>query len=657
MSLQNLLDELDGNTEAAAASDSALEPDDDDHDDEGGDDDGENSAADIDELIHPTPRSWTDKEWADMMDPRSPAAPHLGAGARSTSESPSLDVKTANATTGNGVSGASTSSPNGKARAGNAGSSSATRAKGNTGAAPRAGGNTVYVDHREALVAADVIQVLGRTGAIYQRDGALVRVLPDDGNRPRIRGMTVANVREAAARFCVFKTNSKKPKIIHPPQWMAPMVYASGVYSDMPVLRGVVSAPTLRPDGSVITAPGYDRTTGLYYVPMSEYPAVPKQAPTRDDARASAKTLLDVFADFPFKDSTDGAATLALIEALVMRDQVDGPVPAALVNGNVPGIGKGKLVMTAGAIALGVKVAIMPKTDDDESTRKRLTAFAEHGERILLLDNVTSFGGPIWDAALTSERITDRPVGAREMIDLPWRAVVAVTGNGVRLLGDMGRRVLPIRLHTSIVEPEGRTGFKHPLPRWALANHPTLYMHALTIARYALIDQTTDVGGTPWGSYESWFDLVRRAVVLATDVDPMATRELVKRADENVIALRQLLLAIHNLGRLTASNLIAKAEDLQQPNRELREALSVLAPGPGGRLHPRGVGSHLQRHVDRVVRYDDGAEYALRRDDKSSLGTLWFAERVRDPDPITPKGNPLDEVGGVRRLTPPANGR
>jgi hypothetical protein len=48
---------------------------------------------------------------------------------------------------------------------------------------------------------------------------------------------------------------------------------------------------------------------------------------------------------------------------------------------------------------------------------------------------------------------------------------------------------------------------------------------------------------------------VRRAVVLATDVDPMATRELVKRADENVIALRQFLLTIQNLGRLTASNL------------------------------------------------------------------------------------------------------
>jgi hypothetical protein len=398
--------------------------------------------------------------------------------------------------------------------------------------------NLIYVDQQEHAVVAEVIDAFGHTDAIFQRDGALVRVQTDDDKRPRIRAMTVANVREAASKHCVFLTPTKKPKMIHPPQWMAPMVHASGVYPGIPVLRAVVHAPTLRPDGTVIAEPGYDRTTGLYYAPASTYPPVLKQAPTLDDARQAAQALLAAFRDFPFKEPADGAATLALIESLVMRDLVDGPVPATLVNGNVPGIGKGKLVATAGAIALGIKVPVMPKTDDDESTRKRLVSFAERGEGILLLDNVTSFGGPIWDAALTSERIIDRPVGAREMVDLPWRAVVAVTGNGVRLLGDMGRRVLPIRLHTEVVDPEGRTGFKHALPRWALENHSVLYMHALTIARYALVDQTTDVGGAPWGSYEAWFDLVRSAVVLGVVAEHLPRRSRPETPDDLRVGAR-----------------------------------------------------------------------------------------------------------------------
>jgi hypothetical protein len=290
----------------------------------------------------------------------------------------------------------------------------------------------------------------------------------------------------------------------------------------------------------------------------------------------------------------------------------------------------------------------MPKSDDDEATRKRLVAFSERDERILLLDNVTSFGGPIWDAALTSDRITDRPVGARDMVDLPWRAVVAVTGNGVKLLGDVGRRVLPVRLKTDAVDPESRTGFRYPLPRWAIDNHPQLYLHALAVARHAVVDQVTKADGTPWGSFEAWCEVVRRAVVLATGVDPLATRELVKGADDTAVALRQFLVAIQNLGKRTAAELINEAEattdERIKRNPELHETLCVLAGGAGGKLHPRGVGTQLQRHADRVVRYDDGSECKLQRDATSSRGTLWYVVRVREPDPVKPK---VSETGSA----------
>ncbi|KPC93027.1 hypothetical protein ADL27_21925, partial [Streptomyces sp. NRRL F-6602] len=35
----------------------------------------------------------------------------------------------------------------------------------------------------------------------------------------------------------------------------------------LPHLRGIITSPVVRPDGSLLHAPGYDKTTGLYLQP------------------------------------------------------------------------------------------------------------------------------------------------------------------------------------------------------------------------------------------------------------------------------------------------------------------------------------------------------------------------------------------------------
>ena len=58
----------------------------------------------------------------------------------------------------------------------------------------------------------------------------------------------------------------------------------------LPPLSGVLSAPTLRRDGSLLTTPGYDKATGLYDGPSQEFLAVPEK-PIQDDARAALAVL------------------------------------------------------------------------------------------------------------------------------------------------------------------------------------------------------------------------------------------------------------------------------------------------------------------------------------------------------------------------------
>ena len=96
-----------------------------------------------------------------------------------------------------------------------------------------------------------------------------------------------------------------------------PRVMAGGA------LEGVVDCPMLRPDGSVISAPGFDAATGLLVVANGVFPEIPER-PTQEDARRAAAVLLDLVRDFPFKSHAHRSGWLASVSPLVLR--VCGPL-------------------------------------------------------------------------------------------------------------------------------------------------------------------------------------------------------------------------------------------------------------------------------------------------------------------------------------------
>jgi hypothetical protein len=68
-------------------------------------------------------------------------------------------------------------------------------------------------------------------------------------------------------------------------------------------LRGIIEAPILRPDGTLLQTPGYDSATGLFFHSEENWPLVPDQ-PTRAQAQAAVRTLLEPFSEFPFVDDS-----------------------------------------------------------------------------------------------------------------------------------------------------------------------------------------------------------------------------------------------------------------------------------------------------------------------------------------------------------------
>ena len=137
------------------------------------------------------------------------------------------------------------------------------------------------------------------SGLIYQRSDALVHVTRDAPPRkeskiltrtpqaPRIVIMEPARLREllsTTARFAERKggqgTSQPRLKSVLPPKWLVETLLARQQW-ELPQLDGIVEAPFLRPDGTIVGAPGFDEATStLLKRAAANYRGPPQTTPS-----------------------------------------------------------------------------------------------------------------------------------------------------------------------------------------------------------------------------------------------------------------------------------------------------------------------------------------------------------------------------------------
>lgn len=423
-----------------------------------------------------------------------------------------------------------------------------------------------------------------------------------------------------------------------------------------PLLEGIIQSPTLRPDGSMLTQPGYDASTGLYLdFNGTTFPSLPA-SPTLDDARSALGRLVEVFQDFPFaiREPSAGttnpylSATLAAVLTLVGRPAIAGNVPLFGVTSTAPGSGKGLLVDTISRIGTGRYAPKMGQTLDDNEELKRLLALALEGASVCCLDNVTHpLGNQYLDMALTAQAITGRILGQTQTAEAPWNAVLFATGNNLSYRGDMTRRVVPIALDPKMEKPEERSGFTHPdLEAWVTKERPRLVTCALTILRAFFVAGRPAQGLTPYGSFQPWSDLVRTALVWLGEADPCEGRkDLAAQTDDAYEHLAALLTAweacyalkadgtspdktINQVKQDIALYTVATGTEAKDavPTTwdELREALAPFDRRFDGKsLNTLRVGNALRAIEGRVI----GCK-RLRRHGEYRHNALWRIEKV-----------------------------
>ena len=472
----------------------------------------------------------------------------------------------------------------------------------------------IEVGTDESRVVDEAIAALAIAQEVYVRGPEIVEIVTDT---PATRGVTRVGplvrihrspeprVRELLSTYAQWMSTGRDGESLveaHPPLWAVRAVVSRGHWPALRPLIAVAEAPTMRPDGTIITEPGYDPATGIYLAPGVRV-TIPDH-PTRGQAIAAVAVLADIIGDFPLASEAGRSAWIAGVLTAAVRPAIDGPAPMIIIDASVPGAGKTLMVDASAMITTGRPAARTTFVADDAEMRKRITAIALAGDPLALLDNVVgTIGCPSLDAALTGTTWRDRVLGSSAMTgELPMRTVWWATGNGLVIGADLVRRALLVRLEPMVERPEERSGWRHP----RLLDHvrdvrAELLSAALTIPRAYAVAGRPDQGLTPMGSYTAWSDLVRSAVVWVGMADPCATIGEIRACDPRADALAGLL-ATWPAAPDTPVN-VAELLAAATPGTPWRAVLCEWCPPRGADLLPvsRALGNRLRGVRRRVV--------------------------------------------------------
>ena len=485
----------------------------------------------------------------------------------------------------------------------------------------RDGRPTIVLGTDEYRVNAQVTAALASQTNIFQRGGMLVHVVEDDesdgadenirrpAGTPVVRELVKPLIRERSTRaagfFKVRVTGEGEEYVpAHPPGWAVEAVHARGQWPGVRHLEAVVTHPILLPDGSILAESGYHPGSRiLAAMPPGLTVRVPDR-PTSADVAAAVDVLIDPLTDFPFQTPAHRAALVAGLLTPLAWFAFNGTAPLFLIDKNVHGAGAGLLGDVVAITLTGRRFSTMAYTPDRDELRKRVTALAVEGDRMVMLDNLAgAVGNDVLDNALTTDRWKDRLLGSNRMYDGPLHVVWYGTGNNVLLQADTSRRVCHVRMESEDERTELREGFKYPeLRDHVRANRGPLLTAALTILRGWHVAGRPTHGLKPWGSFESWLHLVREAVVFAGLPDPGDTREaLQSAADQDAGAMTTIVNGLERMNPdrrgLTAAEIVGRLTgtyDTPDWICEMRSAAEDLCR----KLDPRALGLKF-RHFKR----------------------------------------------------------
>jgi len=465
---------------------------------------------------------------------------------------------------------------------------------------------------------------------VFQRGGQLVRIatlerdtvqhgLARKAGSTLILPITREWLHLALAKAVNWQRYDKREKRLRPaepPSTISSALIAIAGDWEFPSLAGIVTAPTLRTDGTLLDSPGYDENSHLYAAFDAEhFPAIASR-PSRQSALEAFDRLDDLFSECVFSGGARSAHASVVIAATItacVRHALS-MAPAFALSAYKPGSGKTTTAKVPAQLAIGCDPPVIAPTDDENELKKALLAILIAGDAVVLIDNIAK---PVDSAALcavlTSAIYSDRVLGASQKVSVPTRSTWLLTGNSIEFVGDLTTRVLLSVLDPECEHPEARP-FRRNLADYVIEHRGALLAAALTIPLAYLAEGAPAVKA-PRSRFTDWDRLVRNPLLWLGAADPLDTQAELRAADPVREALVAILAAWRDTFGTAAATVASAVDAATAPGMsgrpQLLEALRAVAAERNGDINRRRLGRYLLRNCRRIengMRFESAGE-------------------------------------------------
>ncbi len=377
----------------------------------------------------------------------------------------------------------------------------------------------------------------------------------------------------------------------------------------MPEIKLFTRNPVFTEDWRLV-APGFDTQSGIYY-------AGPTVA-----ARSGTEHLDVLLKDFCFKSLADRTNYLGMLLTAMLMPHFIGSKPAALFNGNQPGLGKSILAQFIGILRDGHPTETASYNPNDEEFEKRLGSIVRRGVTTVTIDNAKGHGRkPRIESACLERSLTDailsfRLLGKSQEIRAENSHIFCITANTPDVSPDLVSRSVVINL-----EYEGdpkRRAFHLADPEGYAEQHRLELLGELIgmVERWKAAGMPRANVNTRFNK-RGWGNIVGGILQINGEPDFLANaEEAAAQLDETRREFAELvgLLVDHERGNWTATELAELCA---------REGLLSADLGEGSpRSLSTRMGTLAGRYIDERFGTADGRQVAFRRS-KERKGNLY----------------------------------
>lgn len=484
----------------------------------------------------------------------------------------------------------------------------------------------VVQDDRLAMMRDASIAALRRRGDVFVTPAGRIVTLDRRGSRAAGRAHLAAVLSEEArfARVSRDREGNTVDKLVAVPIDVVAAVLDMGDYPTLRPLKKVVHNPALLASGRVVTSPGYDAESTLYFVPPPGTVFSIPEAPTKADAEAAAKALLWYVRHTNFCEASGPSAWLALVLTLAGR-QAFTQSPTFGFDAAEAQIGKTNMIKIAygviygGAAEQGRTLQKFPSTEDE--IEKRFPLWAKHP--LVAFDNMTtSLASGALDLAITAGSAGTRLLGSNDpdkadlLCDLS-SVVFAYSGCNLAVGADQLSRTIVTRIKPSLTK---KFDFDPDDATFYAAQRASAVSAALTLLKAFICAGMPQTDG-PHCRFTEWSRLVRGAIKWIGMPDPWGAAAVDQTAEARAEALHALaawratvdgnpwgvwFAATLSTDRYKQSD---ESDESAEARRKAIDALSAVMDETGRRKvsSPADVGRTLHKLKDATVQTAAGS--------------------------------------------------